>query len=210
VAAPSPQVMGGVTYEFASWSDGGAATHDIVTPSQAATYIATFRPVTSSTPTLVADTYANEAAPGTNYGTSVSLAARGTATAYVPYLRFSLPTAPSGQVLTGATLQIRTSGETFAGSASTFSVQQASDSWTETGLTWNNRPSLSGGSIGTLPANTVRNTVYQIPLSVSAVQAMLGTSATLALTSTGTDSLWFSSRNHANASYRPKLLLTFG
>jgi glucose/arabinose dehydrogenase len=208
IGAPSPQTINGVTYEFASWSDGGAATHDIVTPSQATTYTATFRPVTGMTLTPVADTYANEAAPTTNFGTSASLAARGTSTAYIPYLRFTLPAAPTGQVLTGATLRIRTSGETFAGSANTFSVQRASDSWTETGLTWNNRPPLIAGSIGTV-ANTVPNTVYQIPLSVSAVQAMLGTSTTLALSSTGTDSMWFSSRNATNASYRPQLSLTF-
>ncbi|HEY9421916.1 MAG TPA: PA14 domain-containing protein, partial [Thermoanaerobaculia bacterium] len=44
----SPQTVGGVTYEFASWSDGGAATHSIDTPSSNTTYTATFR--TTRTP----------------------------------------------------------------------------------------------------------------------------------------------------------------
>ncbi len=38
----SPQSLGGVTYTFASWSDGGAATHDVSTPVPDTTYTATF------------------------------------------------------------------------------------------------------------------------------------------------------------------------
>jgi glucose/arabinose dehydrogenase len=41
----SPQTAGGVTYEFVSWSDGGAASHTIATPDTATTYTATFRPI---------------------------------------------------------------------------------------------------------------------------------------------------------------------
>ena len=39
----SPQTVGGVTYEFDSWSDGGAATHTISTPASNTTYTARFR-----------------------------------------------------------------------------------------------------------------------------------------------------------------------
>lgn len=39
----SPQTSGGVSYEFESWSDGGAATHEIVTPATDQTYTARFR-----------------------------------------------------------------------------------------------------------------------------------------------------------------------
>jgi glucose/arabinose dehydrogenase len=39
----SPQTLNGVTYEFVSWSDGGAATHDISTQLADTTYTATFR-----------------------------------------------------------------------------------------------------------------------------------------------------------------------
>jgi glucose/arabinose dehydrogenase len=46
----SPQTSGGTTYQFQSWSDGGAATHEIVTPSAATTYTATFTPVTGGPP----------------------------------------------------------------------------------------------------------------------------------------------------------------
>ena len=42
VSAPSPQTLGGINYAFASWSDGGAQSHDIVAPDAVATYTATY------------------------------------------------------------------------------------------------------------------------------------------------------------------------
>jgi glucose/arabinose dehydrogenase len=45
LGAPSPQTSGGVTYVFSSWSDGGAASHEISTPAAATTYTATFAPM---------------------------------------------------------------------------------------------------------------------------------------------------------------------
>ena len=38
----SPQVLGTTSYNFSSWSDGGAANHQIVTPAAATTYTAAF------------------------------------------------------------------------------------------------------------------------------------------------------------------------
>jgi glucose/arabinose dehydrogenase len=43
VSAISPQNKGRKTYNFQSWSDGGAQTHTIVAPANAATYTARFR-----------------------------------------------------------------------------------------------------------------------------------------------------------------------
>ena len=42
VGATSPQALGGTVYEFLSWSDGGAQTHQVVAPAEATTYTATF------------------------------------------------------------------------------------------------------------------------------------------------------------------------
>jgi glucose/arabinose dehydrogenase len=42
LGAPSPQMAGGSTYTFSGWSDGGAASHELTTPSASATYTATF------------------------------------------------------------------------------------------------------------------------------------------------------------------------
>jgi uncharacterized repeat protein (TIGR01451 family) len=41
ISAPSPQTLGGTTYTFVSWSDGGAATHNVVA-NTAGTYTATY------------------------------------------------------------------------------------------------------------------------------------------------------------------------
>jgi glucose/arabinose dehydrogenase len=42
VSAPSPQASGGSTYEFVSWSDSGAQTHNIVA-NTSTSYVATYR-----------------------------------------------------------------------------------------------------------------------------------------------------------------------
>jgi glucose/arabinose dehydrogenase len=47
LGAASPQTVAGITYDFVSWSDGGAQTHSIATPSTDTTYTATFRARTS-------------------------------------------------------------------------------------------------------------------------------------------------------------------
>ena len=51
VSAPSPQTLGGTSYEFSSWSDGGAQTHNITAPATATTYTATFAPSGAGCPT---------------------------------------------------------------------------------------------------------------------------------------------------------------
>jgi glucose/arabinose dehydrogenase len=44
----SPQSSGGTSYEFANWSDGGAATHEIATPTADTTYTALFTPAATN------------------------------------------------------------------------------------------------------------------------------------------------------------------
>lgn len=48
--APSPQVAGSTSYEFVSWSDGGAASHEIVVPPEPVTYSAAYRTGVAVTP----------------------------------------------------------------------------------------------------------------------------------------------------------------
>jgi glucose/arabinose dehydrogenase len=42
VSAPTPQTVGGASYTFSSWSDGGARAHNVVAPATATTYTASF------------------------------------------------------------------------------------------------------------------------------------------------------------------------
>lgn len=46
IEAPPTQIIDGQTYQFVSWSDGGARTHTISTPTSDTTYTATYQDVT--------------------------------------------------------------------------------------------------------------------------------------------------------------------
>ncbi len=48
LGALSPQTSGGSPYAFQAWSDGGAQTHEIVTPSTSTTYTAAYVPSTGT------------------------------------------------------------------------------------------------------------------------------------------------------------------
>jgi uncharacterized repeat protein (TIGR01451 family) len=61
VSAPSPQVVSGTTYTFSSWSDGGAASHNITAGTSNATYTATF---TGSAPVLADISVTKTGSPG--------------------------------------------------------------------------------------------------------------------------------------------------
>jgi hypothetical protein len=57
ISAPLTQTLNGGTYQFSSWSDGGAATHNITAPATATTYTATYAaaaapPVNTSLPSI--------------------------------------------------------------------------------------------------------------------------------------------------------------
>ncbi len=57
--APATQASGGTTYEFVSWSDGGARVHNISTPTANTTYTATYRVAAGGTGTGLSATYYN-------------------------------------------------------------------------------------------------------------------------------------------------------
>ncbi len=159
----------------------------------------------------IEDTYANKGAPNTSYGSSSNVASRGGTSPYTAYLKFTVPDAPAGSTLVGATLKARTTTEAIAGSIDAHQVKTTSSSWAEAGstpLTWNNQPTL-GSTLGEFPANSAVNSPIEATLSASDLAAAPGTTISLAVTSTGSDNLWFWSRMHANSSYRPALVLTY-
>ncbi|WP_225847114.1 DNRLRE domain-containing protein [Streptomyces sp. HPF1205] len=166
---------------------------------------------TSATVTVTdsADSYVNASAASANYGADQQLAVRGSS-AYETYLRFALPTAPSGMVLKSAQLTVRTSSDPVAGSTDTLHVQAVTGAWSETGVTWADKPALDTEVLGSITAPSVLQTDYSAALTTSAVQARLGGTLDLALTSPGTDSAWFWSRNAPGTSGHPQLTLTFG
>ncbi|GLV82245.1 hypothetical protein Slala03_19340 [Streptomyces lavendulae subsp. lavendulae] len=155
------------------------------------------------------DTYANAGAPDGNYGTSGSLAVRGTSL-YASYLRFALPAAPAGTVLKSATLSVKTSTMAGAGTTDTVSVVPVTGAWTEAGTTYNNRPGLGATALGGFPGIPDGSAVHTAGLDTAAVAGALGSPWSLALTSAGTDALWLWSSEAAANEGTPRLTLTFG
>ncbi|MFF3620647.1 DNRLRE domain-containing protein [Streptomyces sp. NPDC002467] len=159
--------------------------------------------------TAAEDTYANAGAPDTNYGTSSSLAVRGTSF-YASYLRFNLPAAPAGTVLKSAVLSVKTSTMSGAGTTDTVSVVPVTGAWTETGATYNNRPGLGAPALGGFAGIPDGSAVHTAALTTATVAAALGGGYDLALSSTGTDALWLWSSEAQAGEGTPQLTLTFG
>lgn len=155
------------------------------------------------------DTYINQGAPSTANGASTSLAVRGTS-AYETYLRFNIPAAPAGQVLKAASLQVKTSTAAGAGTTDTVSVVPVTGDWSGAGTTFNTKPTLGTTPLGSIAGVPDGSAIQSVQLDTTAVSSLLGTSSSLALTSTGTDPLWIWSSEATAADAMPQLVLTFG
>ncbi|TDU75885.1 LamG-like jellyroll fold domain-containing protein [Streptomyces sp. KS 21] len=155
------------------------------------------------------DTYINQGAPSAANGASTSLAVRGTS-AYETYLRFNLPAAPAGQVLKSAALQIKTSTQASAGTADKVSVVPVTGTWSGASTTFNNKPTLGTTPLGAFASVPDGSAIQSTPLDTAALSPVLGSSYSLALTSTGTDPLWIWSMESTAADAAPQLVLTFG
>ncbi|WP_030295175.1 DUF7594 domain-containing protein [Streptomyces katrae] len=155
------------------------------------------------------DTYINQGAPSAANGASTSLAVRGTS-AYETYLRFNLPAAPAGQVLKSAALQIKTSTQANAGTVDKVSVVPVTGTWSGASTTFNNKPTLGTTPLGAFASVPDGSAVQSTPLDTAVLSPVLGSSYSLALTSTGTDPLWIWSMESTAAEAAPQLVLTFG
>jgi hypothetical protein len=155
------------------------------------------------------DAMVYQVAPTTNYGNDQQLSARGSGTSLIEsFLRFALPAAPAGYSLSGATLAVRTSTDPIAGSVDTFTFATVTGTWTETGVTWANRPTTVGATLGTLAGATATNSAYSSALAVAAVQPLLGQTVSVRVAGNGPDNLRLWS-TEATATYRPVLTLTY-
>ena len=101
-------------------------------------------------------------AASTNYGSNTQLAVRSEASAQESFLSFDLPAAPAGAGLTSAVLGVRTSTDPAAASEGEVTASVVGGSWTESGVTWANRPTGAGVVLGSLPQVPLRNTAYEV------------------------------------------------
>lgn len=102
--------------------------------------------------TAVADAQVESGSPGTNLGTSSNLFIQSSTTAASSFgderswLRFDLSSLPAGATITSATLEMfcwRTAGASLPAEVRGI----PNDSWTETGITWNNQPDYTTGAV---------------------------------------------------------------
>ncbi|NXY93263.1 LamG domain-containing protein [Streptomyces sp. BR123] len=164
---------------------------------------------TVSKVTATEDTYVNQGAPSAANGAATSLAVRGNP-GYETYLRFNVPAAPAGQVLKSASLQVKTSTQSGAGTADTVSVVPVTGTWSADTTSYNTKPAVGTTPLGSFAAIPDGSALHTAPLDTAAVTAALGTSYGVALAGPGTDALWLWSKESTAADAAPQLILTFG
>jgi glucose/arabinose dehydrogenase len=143
VTATSPQTLNGQSYAFSSWSDGLAPSHQIVAPDTNATYTATYQ-TTSFSVAPDGDALIRWNKPNANFGTTTALQVR--SGQYRSYLKFTVTGLSSAA--SSAKLRLWVTGASTSGG----SVFLVGNTWTETGITWNNAPAISGSALSTLGA----------------------------------------------------------
>jgi len=148
-------------------------------------------PTSTVTLTATADTYVKSTSPGTSYGTSTT-AWVDNSPVEIGYLKFNL--APyAGRTITSAQLKVRTTTSVDSGTGGTVTVRPvADDSWSES-TTYTTRKALGTSTLGSL-ATAGTNTAYSIPLSPSSLQADVGRTLSLGLTTTSSDGLGLTTR----------------
>jgi hypothetical protein len=229
VSAPSPQALAGTTYNFASWSDGGAQSHEIVAPdAAAATYTATYTPAATQSVSLAnsADTMILENAPTTNYGATTPLGAdgdepTGTARDKSSLLKWSVSTIPAGSKISSASVTLNVTNS----STQTYQAFGLKQPWAESAATWTlyaaGQPWQIAGANGSLDrdaqaAGTIRPATMgkqTFTLSPALVQSWLdnpqSNNGIIITNTSNTDGFDFSSREATTSSLRPQLNVTY-
>jgi hypothetical protein len=150
--------------------------------------------------TAAADTYVAADAPTRNYGSAVELVADASPVK-ITYLRFTL----SGLPAPVSTARLRLHTQDTASAASPAGGRVAAvppTGWSESAVTWNNRPAVAATPVATLGA-VQRNRWYELDVTAAARDA--GT-VSLAVTSDNADSAYFDSREKTG--FGPQLVVT--
>jgi glucose/arabinose dehydrogenase len=192
VTATSPQTLNGLSYGYSSWSDGLAQSHTIVAPTTNTTYTATYTS-TSFAVVTSADALIRWNKATTNFGTLTYLRTR--SGQYRSYVQFTV----SGLSGPASSAKLRlwvTDASSTAGSA-----YLVASTWTETGITWNNAPVITGSALSTIGAAPLGTWVE---FDVGAAITGNGTYS-FAISGGSTDAVDFASREAAN---KPTLVIT--
>lgn len=149
------------------------------------------------------DTYANQYEPAATRGDRAIIHVNGdtTRTKY-GYLKFNLNPLPAGTYVSKATLRLyaQTTTQLALGA---FHV--ANDAWSETTLTWNNRPAADSTQLSAVSATTA-NTYAQFDVTAAVTSAGLHSFSLVRLSTTNLD-VTFSSKESTTG--KPELVITY-
>jgi hypothetical protein len=149
--------------------------------------------------TPIADAYVDSGVPNTNYGTKTTNLSVDASPVQESYLKFQLASL-TGNTITSAKLRLYVSDN---GSVKGGSVAKMSNtSWTETGVTYNNRPTIDGATLSTLGAVNI-GSWYEF--NVTSAVTGDGT-ISLGLKTSSTDGVHYSSRE--DTTHAPQLVVT--
>jgi len=148
----------------------------------------------------IEDAYINAQYPDTNYGSASSLVLGYWNYRKNIYLKFTIPSHFS------STLELYEYDYNYTDSSLSFKIQQCSNNWNETSITWNNTPSPFGSTLS-VSWSTVSGW-HQVDITSLISTLPSGSTVSLVLispTSGPTDDLLFYSREAEN--YHPRLIL---
>jgi glucose/arabinose dehydrogenase/PKD repeat protein len=186
------------TYEYAVRALDAAGNRSA--PSDARTVTTPAPPSTTLTFFPIADTRVDENAPTANFGTSPTLQAVGGSKRRESYLRFQLA-GVSGRIVSAKLRLASTTDGTQDGPA----LYTAADTWSETGLTWSNRPARGAAPVADVGAVALGSVAEYDATSLVSGNGVLS----LGLVSSSADNVDFGSRELTDAPARPRLVVIF-
>lgn len=197
VVAPDQIGGDGRPYVYMGWSDGGRRSHDVVIPTTDSTVAASFTVLDGVQSTPLGDARVREGSPDVNEGNVTGLSVKGgTTTDYETVMRFRVSGA-SGTIYK-AVIYLYAYEGTVDGPA----IYRTSPSWSEAGVTWNNRPGPVGGQLDNAGPISARSWVaYDVTDTITGE----GTYSFL-VRGTSTDAVsWYSREASAN---QPRLVVS--
>ena len=207
-----------MSYDLAAYANlsnvSNSSSGTTGTPSLLSLSAAAAPSLTPVTLNPTADTYTESGSPATNFGSSGEVRVKkssGTTANREALLKFDLSSL-GGAPAASAVLRLYGKLQDTREANVVTDVFPTTTAWTESGVTWNNRPAATGAKVGSLTVKNTTGQYYEVDIT-SLIQAELAAGRTtvallLANPNTASPYTTFNSRNAA--SNKPQLVITPG